>query len=97
MADLRYDAANSAQSDLPVFVNNILQSLFSVCTVTAKGMKFSNSNGVYAHKVFIETEYSKGKKAKDTWLSCQEYSYKADRGDHASVIFTSREVDIGKS
>ena len=26
--------------------------------VTANGMKVSNPNGVYAHKPFIETEYS---------------------------------------
>ena len=61
-SELRYDAANGAQSDNPVVVNFSLVS--SECTVTANGMKVSNSNGVYAHKDFIETDYSNGKESK---------------------------------
>ena len=37
-------------------------SLFSDCTVTAKGVKVSSANGLYAHKAFIETEFSQGKR-----------------------------------
>ena len=70
VSDLGYDAANAAQSDTPVFVNT-LHSLFSVCTITVNGMKVSNLNVVYAPKAFIETEYSNGKEAKETWVSCQ--------------------------
>ena len=33
------------------------------------------THGVYADKAFIETEYSDGKEAKDTWPSCQRYPY----------------------
>ena len=92
-SDLRYDATNAAQSDAPVFVNNTLHWRFSECTVSANGMKVSNSNRVYAHKAFIETEYSNGKEAKDTWLSCQGDFYKEDPGDHSSVVFTNRGVE----
>ena len=72
---LRYDARSAAKSNNPFFVINTLHSLFSECTVTANGIKISNSTGVYAHKAFIETEYSSGKEAKDTWLRCQGYTY----------------------
>ena len=64
---------------------------------SANGMKVSNSNGVHAQKAFIETEYSNGKEAKDTWLSCQGCTYEADPGDHTSVVFTSRGAETRES
>ena len=54
---------------------NALRSFFSECTVFANGVKISNTNGNYAHKAFIETEFSSGKTAKNTWLVCQGYYY----------------------
>ena len=69
-SDLRYDVANATQSDTPVFVNINLHSLFPEFTAIGFGLKISNSNLVYAHEAFIETEQSKGKEAKDTRLSC---------------------------
>ena len=57
-ADLTHDAGaptDKAKTDAPYFCNNVLQSLFSDCTVSANGLKISNSNGNYAHKSFIET------------------------------------------
>ena len=66
------DATNT---DAPYFSNNALQSLFSECTVSANGVKISNTNGNYAHKAFIETEFFSGKTAKNTWLVCQGYYY----------------------
>ena len=41
----------------------------------ANGVKISNTNGNYAHKAFIETEFSSGETAKNTWLVCQGYYY----------------------
>ena len=49
--------------------------MFSECTVSANGVKISNTNENYAHKAFIETEFSSGKTAKNTWLVCQGYYY----------------------
>ena len=66
------DATNT---DAPYFNNNALLSLFSECTVSANGVKISNANKNYAHKGFIETEFSSGKTAKNTWLFCQGYYY----------------------
>ena len=42
-ADLKYDATAAAditKTDSPYFCNNVLHSLFSDCTVSAKGQKF---------------------------------------------------------
>ena len=66
------DATNT---DAPYFSNNALHSLFSECTVSANGVKISNTNGNSAHKAFIETEFFSGKTAKNTWLVCQGYYY----------------------
>ena len=48
------------------FSNDALHSLSSECTVSANGVKLSNIKGNYAHKAFIETEFSSGKTSKDT-------------------------------
>ena len=82
-ADSRYDAGAATdvmKTDAPYFCNNVLHSLFSECTVSANGLKISNANGNYAHKNFIETEFSHNKGAKDTWLACQGYSYEENPG-----------------
>ena len=72
--DLR-TGTEATNTDAPYFSNNALHSLFSECTVSANGVKISNTNGNYAHKAFIETEFSSGKTAKNTWLACQGYYY----------------------
>ena len=63
--------------------------------VSANGVKVSNTNGNYAHKVFIETEFSSGKTAKNTWQSCQGYYYedepaKIDGTDNRAEDVASR-------
>ena len=73
-ADLR-TGTDATNTDSPYFSNNALHSLFSECTVSANGVKLSNTNGNYAHKAFIETEFSSGRTAKSTWLVCQCYYY----------------------
>ena len=37
--------------------------------------KISTTNANFAHKRFIETEFSHGTDAKKTWLACQGYYY----------------------
>ena len=79
---MKYD--NTADSDVtkadtPYFCNNVLRSLFSDCTVSANGLKISGDNGNYAHKRFIETEFTHSKNAEGSWLACQGYCYEANK------------------
>ena len=69
-ADLRA-GADATNTDSPYFSNNAMHSLFSECPVSANGVKLSNTNGSYAHKAFIETEFSSGRTARNIWLVCQ--------------------------
>ena len=72
-------------------------SLFSECTESASGVKISNTNGNYAHKAFIETEFFWGKPAKNTWLACQGYY---DKGEPAKIDGTNgraNDVAVRKS
>ena len=71
-ANLKYDrtaAADAIKTDAPYFCNNVLHSLFSDCTVSANGLKISNANRNYAHKSFIETEFSHNRDAKKHLVS----------------------------
>ena len=76
--DLRFTTGDANNSDTPHLVNNVLHSHFADCTVSANGIKISSANGHYAHKIFIETEFSHGSDAKKTWLKCLGYDYEAD-------------------
>ena len=96
-SNLQYVTGDATQQEKPVFVNNTLHSLFSDCNITANGIKISSANGNYAHKAFIETEFSHNKEAKDTWLKCQGYSYESEPQTHTSSAFTSREKDTRSS
>ena len=94
-ADLRYDAGAATdvtKTDAPYFCNNVLHSLFSDYTVSANGLKISNANGNYAHKSFIETEFSHNKDAKNTWLACQGYSYEENPGALSTVEVNRRKA-----
>ena len=64
------DAANT---NAPYLSNNALHSLFSESTISVNSVKIANTNRNYAHKLFIETEFSPGKTAKNTRLVCQGY------------------------
>ena len=92
-ADLKYDniaSADVTKTDAPYFCNNLLHSLFSDCTVSANGLKSANGN--YAHKSFIETEFSHSKDAKSNWSACQGYSYEAKPGGIAASEITRRKT-----
>ena len=59
-ADLKNDAGAAAdvtKTDAPYFCNNVLHSLFSDCTVSANGLKISNANGTFAHKVSLKLNF----------------------------------------
>ena len=57
-------------------VKNLLSSLFSECTISLNGEKFSTTNANFHRKSFIETEFSHGFDAKKTWPASRGYYYK---------------------
>ena len=67
---LRTHATEAANRDTLYFVNNPLSSFFSERALSLKGEKISTSNANFAHKSFIQTEFSYGNDAKKTWLAC---------------------------
>ena len=100
-ADLRA-GTEAADRDTPCFVNNTLHSLFSECTVSANGFEISNTNGNYAHKGFIETDFSHGDSAKNTWLVSQGYYYedepqKVDGADTRATDVGERKTLVAQS
>ena len=68
---LRTHATDAGLRDTPNLVNNSLSSLFSECTLSLNGEKISTTNANFAHKSFIEAEFSHGNNAKKNWLACQ--------------------------
>ena len=99
--DLRTET-DATITDAPYFSNNPLHSFFLECTVSANGVKISNTNGNYAHKAFIETEFSSGKTAKNTWLVCQGYYYedepaKIDNTDGRADDVAARKALVANS
>ena len=99
-ADFKYDttaAADITKTDSPYFCHNVLHSLFSDCTVSANGLKIPNANGNYAHKSFIETEFSHNKDAKNTWLACQGYSYEENPGTLSTAEVNRRKLLVRQS
>ena len=69
-----FTTGDAAASDLPIFVNITLNSLFFDCSVCANGSKVSSSNGNYERKILVETEFCQNTEARDTCLKSQEYS-----------------------
>ena len=98
-ADLRYTDTDTSieNSDQPVFVNNILHSLFSDCDVFANGVKISTANGVYGHKSYLETEMSYSDDAKKSWLACQGYNYESAPGDRTHADINDRATSTRSS
>ena len=105
-ADLKYDntaAADVTKTDAPLqqcptlLLQQCPTFIFSDCTVSANGLKISSANGNYAHKSFIETEFSHNKDAKSTWLACQGYSYEANPGGIAASEINRRKTLVRAS
>ena len=95
--DLQYTAGDAPATDASFFVNNVLHSLFVDCTVSANGIKISSANGHYAHKSFIETEFSHGAYAKKTWLSCQGYEYEPNPASAVAASRDARQLAVRES
>ena len=69
-----------------LLANNTLHSLFSDCDVSINGEHISSSNGLYAHKSYITTEWSHTMGCKETLLECQGYKPKGDLTDAKNVL-----------
>ena len=95
--DLRFTRGDANNSDTPHLVNNVLHSRFADCTVSANGIKISSAKGHYAHKSFIETEFSHGSDVKKTWLKCQGYDYEADPTGVPAATITARQETVRRS
>ena len=95
--DLRYAHDDANASDLPYFANNILHSLFADCTVSANSIKVSTANGHYAHKSFIQTEFSHGTGAKTSWLKCQCYEFEENPGTIPTATLDLRKRTVRQS
>ncbi len=85
------------QSDKCSFVNNLLHSLFKECEVYANTVKISSTNGLYAHKAYVETEMSYTQDAKDTLLKCHGYTYEDTPQTITSEAFTDRSASSRSS
>ena len=95
--DLRFTTGDANNSDTPHPANNVLHSLFADCIVSANGIKISCANAHYAHKSFIETQFSHGSDAKKTWLKCQGYDYEADPTGVPASTITARQETVRRS
>lgn len=62
-------------------VNNILHSLFSNVELYFNGEQVYNSNGLYAHKALISTEFLASRPENSGILSCQGYEYEENPGN----------------
>ena len=63
--------------------------------MSADGLKISKTKGNYAHKRFIETEFSHNKEAKNTRLAYQGYSYDEDQSE-IKALQIARRINIVK-
>ena len=95
--DLRYTHGDANSTDLPYFASSILHSFFAACTVSENGIKVSTANGHYTHKSFIETKFSHGIDAKNTWLKCQGYGYEENSGTIPAAISDIRKRTVLQS
>ena len=58
--------------------------------MSADDLKISTTNENYAHKSFIETEFSHNKDAKNTRLACRGYSYDEDQSEIKALQIAKR-------
>lgn len=71
---LPVDPEGKAKSNI-ILIPNILQSLFSNCEVSLNGDMIETSNGLYAHKAFLATEWSHTRGCKLSKLVTTGYRY----------------------
>ena len=82
------------EDDEAAFVNNIMHSLFSNCEVYFNNEQVYTSNGLYAHKALISTEFSGTKGVKDSISYCHGYQYEPTPGDFDTEPIAKRFLNI---
>ena len=90
---LKNGMRNLQPEDEACFVNNILHSLFSNCEVYFNNEQVYSSNGLYAHKALISTEFSGTKGVKDSLGYCQGYEFEPDPSNFEEEPFAERFVN----
>ena len=60
--------------------------------MSLNGENSSTTNANFAHKSFLETEFSHGKDAKETWLACQGYYYEDNPSEIDGAIGQAEDV-----
>ena len=70
---LRTHATEATQRYKPFSIKSPISSLFFEFKMSLNGEKVSTTIANFAHKNFIETEFSHGIDGKQTWLACQRY------------------------
>ena len=83
--------------DEAAFVNNILHSLFSNCEVYFNNEQVYSSNGLYAQKALISTEFSVTKGVKESISYCHGYEYEPEPGDFQSAPIAGRFLDASST
>ena len=69
--NLQYHPRNHTQRDEPVFVKNVLHSLFSESTVTARRFEITEGIGICAQIAFMKTETSGQRETEGMKMKCQ--------------------------
>ena len=77
-------------SKKPVFVNNLMHSIFQNVEVALNGTPVSSSNNLYPYRALVETELSHNKSCKEGWLRCQGYEIEEDPSDSSGEAFSNR-------
>ena len=65
----------------PVFVNNLMHSLFQNVEISLNGTPVSSANNLYPYKALLEAELSHNASCKEGWLRCQGYEFEEDPKD----------------
>ena len=81
----------------PVFVNNLMHSLFQNVEVSLNGTPVSSANNLYPYKTLVEAELSHNASCKEGWLRCQGYSFETNPGDISGVEAFSNRKKLGEN
>ena len=74
----------------PVFVNNLLHSLFQNVEISLNGAPVSSGNNLYSYKTLVEAELSHNASCKEGWLRSQGYQFEDNPGDVSDEAFSNR-------
>ena len=88
-ADLDFDKK-------PVFVINLMHSLFQNVEISLNGTPVSSANNLYPYKALVEAELSHNASCKTGWLRCQGYEFEEDPNDVSDGEAFSNRKKLGE-